>query len=496
MNPKATTHPTTYTDKVIDFAFGNRFENIPANVVEYAKLVIFDQLLCGIAAENTELCKMYQKIAASYGGVEEATVFGSAKKVPATAAAMVNSQIMNILDADDCFLFAGHFAVLALSPVLAEAQRLKSSGKDLIAGFVNAFEITARMSLARSLIVVDEDGKTHFTRKPQGMGYAVIGAAAGVAAVKGLDREQTANAIRIATWLCPTAYKVPIETEDAWPTSFKYSPNLAITQAGHQAAVFAEVGLSGDPAALDREDGFFMAQGSGTINREAFSGFGKQWWTLMSALKFIPACAFIHPGQLLLSNIMKEEGLSAGEIDKIIVPMHPIAIDIAMYNKPLKAIEITHDLPNYVTFSIGYVLAVTAMGYKPGPIWFENKTLTNPDVWKLAHKIETVVDKRGLEHIQERAKLKDGSSIQETNKTFGSIEVHACGKVFKREMEYMPGNPDNPELPPTWERIEEKFHNFCGHLLSREEMDTFVDIMKNIDKLDDVTKIPFLGKVK
>ena len=118
----------TLTHAMARFAVETGFEDLPAEVVDYTKLLILDSLICGIAASEAERTRMSHKLAERLGGPAEATVFGMATQVPAGLAASINSEIMNYLDADDTFFNTGHFVVLNVAAALADVAIPVSRG--------------------------------------------------------------------------------------------------------------------------------------------------------------------------------------------------------------------------------------------------------------------------------------------------------------------------------------------------------------------------------
>src|ERR1019366_8126859 len=117
-----------HAQQLADFVYETCFERIPAEVVDYTKLVILDSLICGIAAGPLERSRMMHAVVAGLGGPPEASVFGMEQRTPAVHAVMANAEIMNLLDADDTLFTSSHFAVFSVAAGLAEAQRRGGSG--------------------------------------------------------------------------------------------------------------------------------------------------------------------------------------------------------------------------------------------------------------------------------------------------------------------------------------------------------------------------------
>ena len=135
----------TLTHALARFAVETSFDDLPAEVVDYTKLLILDSLICGIGASRAERTRMSHRLAERLGGPAEATVFGMGTQVPSTLAASINSEIMNYLDADDTFFNTAHFIVFSVAAALAEAERVGGSGADVVRAVAVGFDISARV---------------------------------------------------------------------------------------------------------------------------------------------------------------------------------------------------------------------------------------------------------------------------------------------------------------------------------------------------------------
>ncbi|MBK7729654.1 MAG: MmgE/PrpD family protein [Gammaproteobacteria bacterium] len=112
-------------------------------------------MVCGLAACRLERSAITRRVAARLAGPADATVFGLEQKVASANAAYANAEMMNALDADERFYNAAHFAAIVLAASLAEAERLCSSGADILKAFIAGFEINARLNLASKLMEYD-----------------------------------------------------------------------------------------------------------------------------------------------------------------------------------------------------------------------------------------------------------------------------------------------------------------------------------------------------
>src|SRR5256885_1926122 len=92
--PSASERPAEFTRTL-------RYDDIPAEVVEAAKLHVLDTLGCGLAAHAVGVGTAGRSTMAELGGDGDSTVIGSEARMPAANAAFANAMLCHALDFDD-----------------------------------------------------------------------------------------------------------------------------------------------------------------------------------------------------------------------------------------------------------------------------------------------------------------------------------------------------------------------------------------------------------
>lgn len=475
---------TQVTTAVADFVHDTEFDDLPSEVVEYTKLLILDTIICGIAAGGLERSRLMHNVVKQLGGPEEASVFGMQRRVPAAHAAMANAEIMNLLDADDTFFTSSHFAAFNVAASLAECQRLGRSGRDLILGTAVGFDVNARLNLSAIVMGEGKDGTPEWA-PVQGMGFASFGTAASAAAVRGtLDRDQVRNLFGLVSWMAPTP-AVNRMTGVTEHNSMKYANYCGAAQAGMMALALAEQGYTGVEGCLDG-DGFIRAQGSLATDHELLTEeLGEKWWILETCIKYFPSCRYTHGPIDMLRRLMREENLTADDIEKIEIRMHPMGYALRIFRSPPSAIECDHRAPLNGAFNIPYVMALAALGRTPGPQWYSEENLKDPRVWELAGRIVTAEDEAARGDVLRAFRE---TRIRRFRKTQASMTVWAKGEEFRCDSEYAQGDPWTAETRPTWERVQEKFENFCSQLMEPAEIHALVERIRKLETLDDISR--------
>jgi len=110
------------------------------------RISLFDWLAVSIAGQDEPVSRIVRDYVATEGGVAEATVVGTAQKLPARAAAMANGTISHALDYDDThFAYLGHSSVAVFPASFALAQKTGASGKTFLEASLVGMEAATRI---------------------------------------------------------------------------------------------------------------------------------------------------------------------------------------------------------------------------------------------------------------------------------------------------------------------------------------------------------------
>ena len=140
---KTTVKPLAQT--MAEFTFALRYDSIPAAVKSAARRHLADTMACALGARDTASVQALRKYAIAQGGRADATILGTAEKVPAGLAALVNGTMVRHLDANDIFVLSrggasGHFSD-GTAELLALAEQYQRSGEELLTCLVASYEL-------------------------------------------------------------------------------------------------------------------------------------------------------------------------------------------------------------------------------------------------------------------------------------------------------------------------------------------------------------------
>ena len=134
---------TNYTKTLAGYFVNLRYEDIPAEVLERAKLGV------SLAASKIKMAGDAAMIAENMNGGQggDATIWYNGKKVTPALASFANSVACDILDWEDC-AWTGHPLCGAVPAGIAFAEAGKKSGKDYLAALVAGLEGYNRIAMA------------------------------------------------------------------------------------------------------------------------------------------------------------------------------------------------------------------------------------------------------------------------------------------------------------------------------------------------------------
>ena len=264
-------------------------ERIPHEVKEAAKLHLLDAIGVGLAAAATSAGQPYlDAVSALNGSGGAATVFGSAGAFAPATAALANGGMIHALEYDDTHTASiVHGSSVLAATALAAAEAGDASGDDLLAAYINGWEVLIRAGLAAP-------------GKFQAQGFQItsvagtLGAALVASELSGLDEARRVHAVGIALSQASGVFE--------FLTNGSTVKSLHAGWAAHGgivAGTMAGAGLTGPETAFEGEFGLFRRFAIDPDAADRFAAeittFGVEWHLPQAAFKFYPCCHYIHP---------------------------------------------------------------------------------------------------------------------------------------------------------------------------------------------------------
>jgi len=171
-----------------------KYSDLPPRTREVVRILLLDSVGCGIYGYATPWAKMLLQWARAGAPAKgEATVWGeTAPSLRASDAALVNGTSVHAFELDDYHQAKLHPGAVVIPAAIAMAEKLGSSGEQLVAAIAAGYEVMIRSSLALNPSATRLRG-WHLTGV-----CGPFGAAAACASLLKLNAEQTAWALGLA----------------------------------------------------------------------------------------------------------------------------------------------------------------------------------------------------------------------------------------------------------------------------------------------------------
>ncbi len=415
------------TKRYAEFVAALRYADIPANVIDKAKTILRDGVGNQIAASAvSEPASRMVELVREWGGAPQATVTGYGLKVPAPMAVLCNAMLGHGVELDDAHgtgLIKGGSVIVSLC--LAAAEMAGSSGREVLAALVGAYEIAIRVAKAIN--------PGHRQRGYHTSGtVSLLGGAAAVAKLLGCNSEQIASAIGLAAMQSAGIQAFLDDPCMAKP----FSPGKSAMN-GMMAAIMASRGFTGPRKALESREGFLNAFTSEVRIADLVEGFGTHYAIMEVGFKPHAACRYAHGPLDIAQSMYREDGLRLDQVDEIVVHMSQMAIRQAS-KLPCPNLNVAM---GSTQFGVALALALGGNGLRDYWQGFKSK-----EIHEAAGRVRLVAEPEfgvgGRQAILE-ARLKDG-------------------RTLRRQQEEPRGEPTNPLSA---EEMERKFFSMAGMTL-------------------------------
>jgi 2-methylcitrate dehydratase PrpD len=374
-----TTRPEnlTVTGELADFITGTTPADLPDAVIDDARWRLMDTIGVAIAGSRLDYAQAVYEVMAEYGGPAEATVIGSAQRLPAPSAAFVNAALAHGPDYDDTHSVSMvHISCLAVPAALAVGERVGATGSALMTALVVASETGLRIGTA---------APNRFHNR----GFHATGvvgpftAAAAAGRLLGLNPAQVTNALGLAG--SQSSGLLQGLHDGSWVK--RLHPAWSV-QSGIIAALLAGRGFIGPAEVLEGAWGLYAVllagDEEGAHAADAVKDLGRQWLLPDTTYKPYSSGAWNHSSMDAVLSIMRSEGLSHEDLQRIdiTVPMECIPIVC----EP-RAAKIYPASPYHMKFSLPYSVAILAVLGHAGADDYTADVLANPQIADLAARI-------------------------------------------------------------------------------------------------------------
>jgi 2-methylcitrate dehydratase PrpD len=449
----------TAAQRFAEFTGSLAYDDIPADVVETAKLHLLDTLGCGLAAHGLGVATEGRTAMAELGGEPQSSVIGHDGGLPAANAAFANAMLCHGLDFDDTHSDSiAHVSVVVCPAAVAAGEAEGSSGRDLLAAIVGGNEVVTRIGMAAS-------GAFHARGFHPTAICGVFGATTAASRLAVVPTDATASALGIAGSFAGGLFAY---LDDATPTKPMHPAWAA--HGGILASRLASLGAEGPPGVLEGRFGVyhaFVGAAEGEVDIDAqLADLGSRWETLRIAIKPYPACHFIHGSLGATSSLL--DAVSPDEIEEILVWVPPAGVPLVL--EPA-ATKLAPRSEYEAKFSLQYSTAAMLVHGRVGVRSYTDEAIADPRVLALAAKVRH----EAREYDSYPAAFPGGVRIRTTD-----------GRTLEADLSYQRGGPENPMTP---DEVRAKFRENAALALGDAAIGALEEAVLSLEEHDDLRAV-------
>ena len=388
--------PPAITESLAASAANLRFADIDADSLAVAKQCLIDWFAVTLAGAAEPLTALLRAEAAEEGGQPRATMIGAGGgnggKGTLAQACLVNGAGSHALDYDDVNLtMGGHPTAQVAAAVLAVAEDMGASGRDLLTAFVAGYETECRIG---NLVAPSHYQKGFHVTATVGS----FGAAAAVGHLLGLDSEAMARALGIAGTQA-AGLKAQFGTMCKPLHAGKAAGN------GLLAARLARRGFTSRPDIIEAQQGFADTQSDDFRAERAMQPPRRGFHVRENLFKYHAACYLTHSTIEILSDLRDEAQITPEQIDAVSLSVDPGHFKVCNIQEPDTGLE--------VKFSLRHTAAFALTGLDTARIEsYSDANARAPELVALRRKV-TVSDDGGPSTLATaRVTLHDGQTLE------------------------------------------------------------------------------------
>jgi 2-methylcitrate dehydratase PrpD len=305
------------------------FADLPQEAIDVGKQCVGDWMGCALAGSQEQLVEVLRGELTSPG---KATLIGAGGHASPRDAALINGAAGHALDFDDTHtLLSGHPSAPVIPAALATAEELDLSGEALLTALVVGIEVECRVGAL--LAPGHYRAGWHATAT-----VGIMGAAAAVAHLLGLEAQRTTHALALAATQAAGL-------KASFGTMAKPLHAGKAATDGLLAARLAARGFTANPAVLEAPQGLAAATGAAgatptgarTLDLNRLKRLANQWTIRDTLFKYHAACYLTH------ASINAAQALSGmiaiDEIEQVEVHVAADSLQVCNIAQPSTGLE-------------------------------------------------------------------------------------------------------------------------------------------------------------
>ncbi|WP_397452798.1 MmgE/PrpD family protein [Pseudomonas sp. NA-150] len=424
-----------------------RYEDLPANVRKEGKRTLLNWVGVAVGGSHHETVSRALAALSPFSGPPQASLLGRSERFDIMNAAFLNGVASHIFDFDDTHLKTIiHPAGPVVSAILALSEYHPVTGKDFLNALILGVETECR--IGNSVYPNHYDVGWHITGTA-----GVFGAAAAVGKLLGLNEQQM-------IWALGLAASQPVGLRESFGSMNKsFNPGRAASN-GLFAALLAQQNFTSSDSMIEAKRGWAHTISTKQDFAEITDGLGSRYESALNTYKPFACGIVIHPALDAAIQLRNEDKLTAEQISRIDLRVHPLVLELTGKKTPQTGLE--------GKFSIYHAVAVAIIQGAAGERQFSDSVVQDPTVIALRDKVVATVDPAiKPEQVDMTITLKDG-------RTLHKFIQHAIGSL---------------EVPMTDQQLEAKFLDLAKGILSDEQAHKLIATCWDVEQLDSAANI-------
>lgn len=432
--------------ELAEFVAAATYDDLPADLAERMKTYVLDTLAAGFVGSKLPWSQIVYGIERDNGSTGPCSVFGSDIAMSPISAAYVNGAMVGAFESEHS-AHTAHAGGTVSPAALAAAEATGASGRDVILACLMGYEVVCRVGDAQTRLTEDERG----FHNPAANGP--FSSAASVGKILGLDADTQLNAFGIAGSFSGGL------TEFAWKGEMTKRLHIGLAnRGGIEAAYLAQRGFTGPGTVFEGPFGYLNAFSPTPKPELLVKGLGTDWLSWDIKIKPYAAHGTVQALIAALKTFTVDNSLSPSDITGVHVKASTERILLKRFLDPQPKTLLQAQL------SLPHVVAVTLSRDLSDPLAFDEATLTDAGINKLAASVTT-------------------EEVEMDNPLFAHLEITAGGKTY----EVFAGDyRGSPTMPAQWDDVVDKFRRFSQRAIDADRQDEIIATVAKLDELADV----------
>jgi 2-methylcitrate dehydratase PrpD len=446
-SPAKAAPPKDVTRALARYLVSAKYDDLPANVRREGVRTLLNWVGVAIGGSRHQTVDIAVAALAPFSGPAQASLFGRRERFDIMNAAFINGVSSHIFDYDDTHLKTViHPAGPVASAILALSEMQPVSGKEFLNALILGVETECR--IGNAVYPNHYDVGWHITGTA-----GVFGSAAAVGKLLNLNEQQM-------VWALGLAASQPVGLRESFGSMNKsFNPGRAAS-SGIFAAMLASKNFTSSDGMIEAKRGWANTISTKQDYNEILGDLGKRYEAALNTYKPFACGIVMHPAIDAAIQLRNENKLTAGQIERVDLKVHPLVLELTGKKTPHEGLE--------GKFSIYHAVAVALVEGAGGEKQFSDRAVNDSTIVALRSKVVPVITP-GIDpaQVDMTIVLKDGRQVHR------HIE-HAIGSV---------------QMPMTDKQLETKFADLADGIIPAQTIRRVMDACWSVESLPSAAEI-------